>query len=1143
MYSLHKEQRQLTKKILLGLSIGVFSILPVMPVAGASSVTATTLPNEGAYAAVNAATASITTANNTMTVTGKKTNNILKWQDFSIGSSGTVNFDSNNYLNLVNGSTKSEIYGTLTGGGNVYLINPNGVLFGSTAKVSVSGILGVSTRPIADVDQTSFSSGGSPLSGTASSLSGDIINQGKIQATSVKLEGDDIVLTRTDNITSDGTTALSDVSLTANGNIDIGYAYNSSTKKATTTKGSEAGYSANKTINDCQLISTASELEGISGSNNYMLGSDIDLSGESNFSSLNLSKLLIDGAGYSIKNLTSSTNGLFTSLNNSTVRHLNLSIKLTNASKNVGGLAGQTTNTNVDDVHVTGTITGDGSAYQIGGIIGNATNGTISDSSAAVNITNVKSKTGGIVGRSSAALKNVINTGNITGVSGSQYIGGIVGISYGGVANASNTGTITAGKNSGGIVGELESSSAYVTSSYNAGDITGTFAGGKVGGIVGSAKAGSINNVYNTGTVTDSTGAAYGIAGNTKDSVTITNSYTTSGTVSDGKNVTNSFTGDDTDLTKSSNFSGWDTSIWDIAEGQRPRLKAFLHTQDLTGATNLTTYTYNGSEQTTSAGSNYGFGDTVTITASGTNAGTYTSTSATDTSDTGYIFTGNANFVIDKAKLLVNVSDATMTYGSSDITYTDGSTTGYTIDSSSLKGSDTLSSIQDSDHVLKIALTNNALASTEEQAAGKVTKDAGTYSLEATDGGSTLQNYYVATGTAGTVTVNKANLTATVNDISTTYGTAFNNADCLTVSGLVNGDTADTLGVAFKNTSEADGTNGRVTQDVGTYTIEADVSASNNYNITLTTGTNTANAYVTKASLNLDNLTVKDSSTSADVTTTYGTAFNTANYTVASTDSKATGFVNGDTIESLGLAYSNTGAADGTNGKYTQDVGTYTITTTLDADKLSNYEITGSGNTVTGTSTVTPATLTLTAAAVTGVPAGWAETTGYTTDTTSGTTSLTPYTGSVSGYVNGDTSSILDGATVTFTSTAPSTAGTYALTGSINGSTSRFGNYYLVQADSNSSALTIVANTASAPLTRTEIPVYSNIITAVSTSGAGSATAVPGEAAPQALTVAVTSDLSATDSTSTEADTTVNAKTSTSSPNVSNSKSILTVVD
>ena len=63
------------------------------------------------------------------------------WTDFSIGSGYTVNFTgTGTAVNKVTGEDVSEILGTLTGD-KVYILNPNGILFGSDAVVDVNGLV------------------------------------------------------------------------------------------------------------------------------------------------------------------------------------------------------------------------------------------------------------------------------------------------------------------------------------------------------------------------------------------------------------------------------------------------------------------------------------------------------------------------------------------------------------------------------------------------------------------------------------------------------------------------------------------------------------------------------------------------------------------------------------------------------------------------------------------------------------------------------------------------------------------------------------------------------------------------------------------------------------------------------------------
>lgn len=80
---------------------------------------------------------------------------ILNWDSFSIGSGRGVEFEQlgpgSAVLNRVTGNTRSEILGALTSNGRVFLLNPNGVLFGNGARVDVQGLV-ASTLQLSDDD-------------------------------------------------------------------------------------------------------------------------------------------------------------------------------------------------------------------------------------------------------------------------------------------------------------------------------------------------------------------------------------------------------------------------------------------------------------------------------------------------------------------------------------------------------------------------------------------------------------------------------------------------------------------------------------------------------------------------------------------------------------------------------------------------------------------------------------------------------------------------------------------------------------------------------------------------------------------------------------------------------------------------------
>ncbi len=89
------------------------------------------------------------------TVTLKGPSSILKWNSFDVGRSATLNFkldtSTARVLNKVEGGslTRSVIDGALNSNGQVYIYNPNGVMFGKDSKVNVNSLV-VSTLKIDD---------------------------------------------------------------------------------------------------------------------------------------------------------------------------------------------------------------------------------------------------------------------------------------------------------------------------------------------------------------------------------------------------------------------------------------------------------------------------------------------------------------------------------------------------------------------------------------------------------------------------------------------------------------------------------------------------------------------------------------------------------------------------------------------------------------------------------------------------------------------------------------------------------------------------------------------------------------------------------------------------------------------------------
>lgn len=124
-------------------------------------------------------TANIANSGGNTTITQTTSKVVINWQSFSIGVGETVQFlqpDSNSVaLNRVLGNDPSIILGSLNANGKVFLVNPNGVLFGKGSSVNVGGLI-ASTMNITDAD---FMSGKYAFTGAGS---GSILNQGSITA-------------------------------------------------------------------------------------------------------------------------------------------------------------------------------------------------------------------------------------------------------------------------------------------------------------------------------------------------------------------------------------------------------------------------------------------------------------------------------------------------------------------------------------------------------------------------------------------------------------------------------------------------------------------------------------------------------------------------------------------------------------------------------------------------------------------------------------------------------------------------------------------------------------------------------------------------------------------------------------------------
>jgi filamentous hemagglutinin family protein len=124
--------------------------------------------------------ASVRTSGAQMTVANTP-NAIINWQSFSIGAQNAVRFQQQNsasqVLNRVVGNDLSSILGALNSNGRVWLVNPNGVVFGPGARIDVGGLV-ASTLAISNED---FLSGRYAFQSTGSRAA--VTNRGEITTT------------------------------------------------------------------------------------------------------------------------------------------------------------------------------------------------------------------------------------------------------------------------------------------------------------------------------------------------------------------------------------------------------------------------------------------------------------------------------------------------------------------------------------------------------------------------------------------------------------------------------------------------------------------------------------------------------------------------------------------------------------------------------------------------------------------------------------------------------------------------------------------------------------------------------------------------------------------------------------------------
>lgn len=189
---------------------------------------------------------------------------LLTWKTFNVGRRTDLSFDqsagggsANTWvaLNVVQDPTAqpSQILGSITAPGKVYVVNRNGVIFGATSQVNVNGLIAASVitsqKQIAQILNASLgvsNNGTVPIFGTPGMRGGDIVVEAGAQLTTngpaSPIQGGGGVLLLGQNVTNAGqiTTPNGQTLLGAGDSFVLKQGYSTTGNQASTTLGIEA---------------------------------------------------------------------------------------------------------------------------------------------------------------------------------------------------------------------------------------------------------------------------------------------------------------------------------------------------------------------------------------------------------------------------------------------------------------------------------------------------------------------------------------------------------------------------------------------------------------------------------------------------------------------------------------------------------------------------------------------------------------------------------------------------------------------------------------------------------------------------------------------------------------------------------------
>ena len=480
------------------------------------------------------------TTGSEMNITQTGANAVIQWQDFSIGTNATVNFDSQvknedgkfNVLNYVDSGVISQIYGNLNAEkGNVYLVNTAGALISKSAEINV-GNLYVSNQKLtlpATYNENSIND----MLAAGTTTSAELMNLGHIKAGKVTFVGDRVVLdldylkdqsgkklgadkieVKTDNINNVviGYTAYDESGKTYagqnNGTANIATVSvkkQDGTYQSVTNFDESDGYMWVKDVEQLQNIET-------NKSGNYALKNSIDAIATKDQTD-NFVAIGIDGDEFTGKfdGLDNNIFGLTVTKNKAKTTNEKPNANTTNV-----GLFGVTQNATIRNVDmIAGSVNG---TSNVGSIVGKAIGGEISNVTTSMEVSG-NSNVGGIAGATeilNGAGTHLAQLDSVGTVHGKHDVGGIVGSMTGGTLDGGSF-------NMGYVQGEDVTSNGITTYSYNIGGLVGkainatlgnatddeaiankmeVSGGYNVGGIVGNANNTNIKNAVNSGDIT-----------------------------------------------------------------------------------------------------------------------------------------------------------------------------------------------------------------------------------------------------------------------------------------------------------------------------------------------------------------------------------------------------------------------------------------------------------------------------------------------------------------------------------------------------------------------------------------------------------------------------------------------------------------